>query len=633
MTDFRQFVPRHRFQPTLAFSPDGARIAYSSNESGQFDLWVTGLDGSARRLTGFADRAVRDIAWSPDGTRIAFTADRQGNEQHQVFLVAPGDGGDGAGDPEPVRLTDVDDRQHYLADGPWTPDGATLVYTGNDRDERCHDVLVHDLASGDVRRVEVPPGMWRASTLSPDGTRLLVLELRGNTDGDAHVLNLTAPEAGLRRVTVNDGPTTHWGGPWTADSTAFHDRTDGGGEFTRVRLVDTTNATNGTGGAATDVLAPEWDVEAFLTSRDGRTMVWAVNEGGVSRLHARRDGEPLTMPAMPDGVVQAITLSADGDRVALVLATPVRPSELAVVDLAAGEFRYLTDSRPPALTTGGNGAGGVEPELVSYPTHDGRDVPAWLYRPRGDGPFPFLLSVHGGPEAQERPIYAYAGLYQFLLANGVGVLAPNIRGSNGYGRAYQELIHRDWGGDELRDLEHAALYLRGRDDVDADRLAVFGGSFGGFAALSCVSRLPRYWAAGVSVVGPSNLVTVARSVPPSWRPMMAAWIGDPDTEADFLTSRSPVTYAGDIVAPLMIVQGANDPRVVKAESDQIVEALRARGVEVRYDVYEDEGHGFTKRENEITALGDIGAFLLGHLTPAGARTTPPRTASAAPSRP
>jgi dipeptidyl aminopeptidase/acylaminoacyl peptidase len=193
------------------------------------------------------------------------------------------------------------------------------------------------------------------------------------------------------------------------------------------------------------------------------------------------------------------------------------------------------------------------------------------------------------------------------------VLAPNVRGSTGYGTPYQRLILRDFGGAELGDFEAAAKYLRGLDWVDPERIGVFGGSFGGFATLSCLSRLPEYWACGVSIVGPSNLVTFARSVPPTWRPLIAAWVGDPDTEADFLMSRSPVTYAGAIQAPLFVIQGANDPRVVKAESDQIVEALRGRGVEVKYDVYEDEGHGFTKRENEAKAMGDTAEFLIAHL--------------------
>jgi dipeptidyl aminopeptidase/acylaminoacyl peptidase len=199
------------------------------------------------------------------------------------------------------------------------------------------------------------------------------------------------------------------------------------------------------------------------------------------------------------------------------------------------------------------------------------------------------------------------------LSRGIGVLATNIRGSTGYGTTYQKLIHHDWGGAELKDFEEAHGYLTGLDWVDPKRIGVFGASFGGFATLSCVSRLPDLWAAGVSIVGPSNLMTFASSVPPTWRRFMTEWVGDVETEQDFLRERSPITYADDITAPLFVIQGANDQRVVQAESDQIVEQLRNRGVEVRYDVYPDEGHGFAKRANESKALSDTAEFLIGYL--------------------
>src|SRR6266508_414178 len=356
---------------------------------------------------------------------------------------------------------------------------------------------------------------------------------------------------------------------------------------------------------------PGWDVEMAELSDDRRVLAWSVNVDGASRLYARdlTTGADLPVPELPAGWALGMSLSADGSRLAVLLSTGTRPLNIALADLRTGELRWLTDAQPVAAKAT------AEPALVRFPTHDGRDIPAWLYLPAGDGPHGVVLSIHGGPEAQERPAYNYAGLYQYLVANGVAVLAPNVRGSTGYGTTYQRLILRDFGGAELGDFEAAAKYLRGLDWVDPDRIGVFGGSYGGFATLSCLSRLPEYWACGVSIVGPSNLVTLARSVPPTWRPMMAAWVGDPDTEAEFLMSRSPVTYVDAIRAPLFVIQGANDPRVVKAESDQIVDALRARGVEVRYDVYEDEGHGFTKRENEVKALADVAEFLIAHLAP------------------
>jgi dipeptidyl aminopeptidase/acylaminoacyl peptidase len=241
----------------------------------------------------------------------------------------------------------------------------------------------------------------------------------------------------------------------------------------------------------------------------------------------------------------------------------------------------------------------VEPSAVFFESFDGRQIPAWLYRPNSEGKLPVLLSIHGGPEQQERTQYNYNGLYQYLLNRGIGILAPNIRGSTGYGLSYQKLIYRDWGGDELQDIEYAAKYLRSLDWADPDRIAVYGGSFGGFAALSAVTRLPEYWACAVDVVGPSNLVTFVQSVPPHWRPTIKSLVGDADEDREMLIERSPITYVDQIRAPLLVIQGAKDPRVVQAESDQMVERIRRNGGRVEYFVDENEGHGATRRENVI----------------------------------
>jgi dipeptidyl aminopeptidase/acylaminoacyl peptidase len=224
-----------------------------------------------------------------------------------------------------------------------------------------------------------------------------------------------------------------------------------------------------------------------------------------------------------------------------------------------------------------------------------------------------LLSVHGGPEHQARP--DYDPLHQCLLAAGIAILAPNIRGSSGYGHAWQTQIYRDWGGNDLNDLAAAHAWLTRQPWADPDKIAVFGASYGGFATLSCMTRLPGLWAAGVSVCGPSNLESLARSMPPDWAAMIAAMFGDPDDPADAadMRRRSPLTYASQIAAPLLVIQGANDPRVPQAESDQIIDAARANGADARYLVFDDEGHGFTSRGNDIKAKQMIVEFLTGQL--------------------
>jgi dipeptidyl aminopeptidase/acylaminoacyl peptidase len=278
-----------------------------------------------------------------------------------------------------------------------------------------------------------------------------------------------------------------------------------------------------------------------------------------------------------------------------------------VVETETGAGHAVTESRVGGLREDDL----VDVEGVSYPSFDGRDIPAWLYRPATSDRVPVVLAIHGGPEAQERPIYQ--PVYQYLLSRGIAVLATNIRGSTGYGKTYQRLVQRDWGGGDLQDWDHAVKWLKEQDWVDGDRIGVMGGSYGGFAVLSCVTRLPDHWAAAVDIFGPSNLVTFARAVPPTWKRMMKRFVGDPDEDAELLTERSPLTYIENVQAPLLVIQGATDPRVVKPESDQLVEKLRSLGRTVEYVVFDDEGHGFTKRPNELKAMRLSAEWLERHL--------------------
>jgi dipeptidyl aminopeptidase/acylaminoacyl peptidase len=299
--------------------------------------------------------------------------------------------------------------------------------------------------------------------------------------------------------------------------------------------------------------------------------------------------------------------------VALNWSTGMAPPEVYWIPLIRGRSRTLTQSMPGGVPDGPL----PSPKLVRFTSFDGRRIPAFYYLPkrRPRGKIPAVLSIHGGPETQERPGWIYWGMYAYLNACGIAVLAPNIRGSTGYGKTYQKLIHRDWGGGELKDLQAAAEWLRSRPEIDAERLGVFGGSFGGFATLSCVTRLPQYWKVGVDVFGPSNLLTFLKTVPPFWLRMMKDWLGDPETDADFLRERSPINHLDSVRADLLIIQGTNDPRVNKAESDQIVERLRALGRHVEYIVFPDEGHGFARTDNQLKAMGETVRFLKDRLQP------------------
>jgi dipeptidyl aminopeptidase/acylaminoacyl peptidase len=599
---FEQFFAVRRFSSVLAFTADSTNLLFSSNISGQFNLWSVPVEGGwPDQLTTFTDETVRGAGVSPTDGRIVLCADHDGDEFHQLYLID-------SGRDWPEKITDEPQVQHYVGSEAWSPDGTKFAYASNARTPTDMETWVRDLETGESRAVFGKemfsfPGPW-----SPDGTKLLAIEFRNNSDASVHLVDVEAGTS--RELTPHDDDGLFFPGAWAPDGSGFYLVTDEGSEFRGLAFYD----------LATDryewVEEPTQDVEDLKVSHDGRLLAWLVNDDGHARLRLRdlETGRDLPAPQLPDGARPHLTgdepplaLSPDGSRAALILSTPRRPPEAWVVDVESGAARPLTDSRVGGLREDDL----VDVELISFPSYDGRDIPAWLYRPPVDGKVPVVVSIHGGPEAQERPVYQ--PLYQYLLSRGIAVLATNIRGSTGYGKSYQRLIQRDWGGGDLQDWDHAVRWLREQDWVDADRLGVCGGSYGGFAVLTCVTRLPDYWAAAVDIFGPSNLVTFAKAVPPTWKRFIARFVGDPETEAEFLMERSPITYVENVKTPLLVIQGATDPRVVKGESDQMVEKLKSLGREVEYVVFDDEGHGFTKRTNELKAYGLTAEWLERHL--------------------
>ncbi|MGQ9910015.1 MAG: prolyl oligopeptidase family serine peptidase [Candidatus Flexifilum sp.] len=598
---FRQFAATRLYAEPCAYSPNGRQIAHVVNTTGQFNLWTAPTGGGmARQLTAFTDHTVRSLGWSPDGRQIVFTADQNADEFHQVYLI------DAAGG-WPQAITNAPQAQHHLGVQPFSPDGALLAYSANDRDPQHMEIILRERKTGATTRPFPNDGQFYAMSWSPDGRFLTAINVIGNTHVTMYLYDRLTGE--VRPVGEHTIPARSEPQEWDASGSGFYFLGDAEREFMALGYWELAT------GHSYWIAAPPQDIEAALVSRDGKKLLWLANQDGASVLKGRdlTTGEDLDLPALPYGQVDGWALRPDGARLALVIAQPTEANNLYELNLVPRRGRARFKALGQSMLGGIPARSLIVPQRVAYPTFDGRDIPAWLYRPRGDGPFPVVLSIHGGPQAQERPRYNYNGLYQYLLHRGIGILAPNIRGSTGYGKSYTRLIERDWGGADLKDIEHAALYLHGLDWVDASRIAIFGGSFGGFAVLSAITRLPDLWAAAVDLVGPSNLVTFVSSVPPHWKPLMKAWLGDPDDDRDFLLERSPITYVDRIRTPLLVIQGANDPRVVKAESDQMVERIRARGGAVQYYVDPQEGHGATRRENAVKWMELSAEFLVEHL--------------------
>jgi dipeptidyl aminopeptidase/acylaminoacyl peptidase len=595
---FEQFTSiRNYGLGAMSFSPDGKDLAYTVNTSGQINLWRQSTTGGlARQLTFYSERTVRAIAWAPSHRHIAFIADLHGDEFTHIYLILAHGG-------QPKQLTEGPQTKYSIGGSSWSPNGRYLAFCANDRDDHANiDVMVRDMKTGGIRRVLAGNAIYDFAGWSPNSEHILAVDYKSNTNQDMILLD---PRAGTHcLLTEHSGNVKYQPGPWATESAGFYFLSDESREFTGLAFYNLRDY------SWQWVETPKWDVEYVAGTLDGHYLAWVVNENGYSRLYIRNliTDKLIDLPRLPEGALINLTFSPNGEKLAMMWITPTHCAEIFVLDLKKCTLTQLTQSM----------LGGIDesklalPRLINYPAHDGRKIPAWLYKPRDASAtkkVPVILSIHGGPEAQERPLYAYSGLYQYCISRGIGVLAPNIRGSTGYGKTYQKLIYRDWGGAELKDIEHAAKYLLAQNWVDSSRLGVFGISFGGFATLSAISRLPDYWAAAVDIFGISNLLTFVQSVPPTWRRFMDEWVGNPEADREMLVGRSPLTYVNQIKAPIFIVQGAKDVRVVKAESDQIVERLLAHGVAVRYDVYEDEGHGFTKRENEIKVWHDTAEFF------------------------
>jgi dipeptidyl aminopeptidase/acylaminoacyl peptidase len=584
-------------------------LVFTADITGQSNLWhqsvgARGERGFSQPLTAFTSRSVRTIVPTPDGRSVFFTADEDGDEFCQIYRI-DGHGG------EPTAITADRKVRHFLSAGSLDATGRRLIYSDTGRNPSDVDVVLRDLARGTSVRPLAEGQSWYDAAWDPAGRRFSAMNVHSNTRIQTFVHDVS--KGTTVEVVPHENEAWVVAEAWTKDGRSLIVRTDLDREFKQLELVELSS------GRRKVLAAPNGEVENVVYSARSSTLVYSVNENGYSTLYAGRLGSRAhRISSLPRGCRAnliwgtPLALTPDGRAAAVNWETGTGPPEIRWFPLDGGRSSQLSESMVGGVPDGPLKA----PKAVRFRSFDGRNVPAFYYLPkrRPKGKMPAILYVHGGPESQSRPEWGFSGsLRAWLNAEGIAVLAPNIRGSTGYGKTYQKLIHHDWGGGELQDLKAAADWLRGRPEIDPARLGVYGGSFGGFATLSCVTRLPDYWKVGVDVFGPSNMLTFVRSVPPSWIRFMNQWVGNPDTEADFLRERSPITYIDQVRADLLIVQGANDPRVNKAESDQMVEKLRGIGRQVEYLVFEDEGHGFTRRTNELLAVQAISRFLVDHL--------------------
>ena len=581
---------RFACRSALALSPDGRTLAVVSDQgAGTYEAWtLPATGGSAQRAVTVSEHAVRSLCWSASGELLA-AADRGGTELHQLYVRHP----DG-----PVAAVSVDPAgkvQRLLSWNAASPDGRRVAFSSNARAATDMDIVVGDLDTGSERHLVTGAAWHVAGGWSPDGARLLVMRVLDNTNQELLMVDSRTGEA--RDITRHEDDVQHIPAGWLGDGRVL-EITDQDSEHLWLAALDPQNGRRDT------VDHPKWDVELAVSSADGRAQIWSVNEDGYSRLRWRQDGRKVQERDLR-GVCEDLVLSADGTRAAFARISATEPWQVWTLDVATGDARVALTS-----TFGVPSAELVEPELLRIPAADG-DIPCFVYRPHGArGPVPAVLYPHGGPEGQSRPAFAaHLTHLAAIVHRGMALVVPNIHGSTGYGRAWQVAIHKDWGGIDLRDLRAVSDWMTKQRDFDQKRLAVYGGSYGGFATLMCVTRIPELWRCAVDVFGVANLITMLESAQPNWRRFLARWIGDVERDREKLVERSPITHIENVRCPMLILQGENDPRVPKEESDQVVERLRGLGRRVEYVVYPGEGHGFTNRANAEDAYGRIVDFL------------------------
>ncbi len=631
----RYLTVRRAYGATLG-APDGLAFCYDATGVGQ--VWTLDEPGAWPEQRTFYDEPVSFVTASDERPEYVFGMDEGGNERTQLFRLDADDG-------RIVPLTDTPDAKHRW--GGFDSQGDRIAFASNRRDEAVFDVYVQgrDERGDEARLVHEGDGWLSLGGWSPDDDRLLVVESYSSFDQDVSVLDL---ETGERRsLTPGDGDVRYSSVQWGPDGEGIYCVTDRDADTLYLARLDAE-----TGELETVAEGDDWEIDGVAVHEDTGLIAYSRNVEGYTELSlgdltGPTTIDPIPMPALPGGIAGGVTVDPSGETMALSASGRAHNTNVYVLDVAALRALDVNNTEEgakaedatlvggPAVTAGvvdvdehGKAAttqwtrastAGIpretfrEPALVRYETVDGREIPAFFTLPADAqaDETPVIVDVHGGPESQRRP--SFAGLTQYFLSRGYAVFEPNVRGSTGYGRAYTHLDDVEKRMDSVQDLAAAHDWLAAQEAVDPDRIAIQGGSYGGFMVLAAMTSQPERWAAGVDVVGIANFVTFLENTGSWRRELREAEYGSLADDRDLLEEISPINHVAEIDAPLFVLHGANDPRVPVGEAEQIAEEAREQGVPVELLVFEDEGHGISKLENRIEAYTQVVAFLDDHV--------------------
>ena len=538
--------------------------------------------GMRRQITFFSEPvgsgSYPDTA---DATGFLFARDTGGDENYQVYLHDDASG----------KVTQITVPGTRNTDAVWSRDGRQVAWSVSSQENPIYEIWIADVANPDGRRkVFGQEGAWSVADWSPDGKTLLVGRYVSAAEGHVYLLDIASGQ--LTELNRQDGQKIAYGGAeFSPDGTSVYYASDEGREFqtlARYTIADGTKTL-----ISGDIA---WDIESFDLSTDGSAIAFSVNENGASRIYIRRtaDGADVPAPPLPPGEVGTLKFSADGSKLGFSLASAKSSSDAWSFDLATAQLTRWTESELGGL----NADSFVDPALFSYKSFDDRPIPAFIYKPKGAGPHPAVVYIHGGPEGQERP--GFAAVWQYWVNElGIAVIVPNVRGSSGYGKSYLDLDNGMKRKDSVADIGALLDWIAAQPDLNKDKVMVYGGSYGGYMVNAAMVDYGDRLAGGVSIVGISSFVTFLENTSGYRQDLRRVEYGDerdPQMRA-FMEEIAPLNNAAKINKPMFIIHGANDPRVPVGEAQQLFDKVKANGQSPWWLVANDEGHGFRKKTN------------------------------------
>lgn len=582
----------------LAFSPDEARLLFTSDASGVFNACEVCLsDRSQRQLTHSTTENVRSVSYFPHDRRILVSRDR-GNRENSVLCVLEPDGNE-------IVLTCGDEVQSFFHR--WSFDGHSFYLSTNERDQRLYDLYKINAHTFERRLIYRATEKFYCCAISLDEQYVLFVQSARKSDSDIFLYDVQSLE--MSCLTPHDGDVLNCLPVFNREGTAIYYITDEGSNFRYVRRLELTN------GESKCIERSSGDVAATFFSPGYRRRVTFCYDVATTRrvmkIHDEVTGAVFTLPGLSEQSITSAVIAKSERLMAFYVDGDRSPGNIYVYDFEQQSVVQLTESLNPEIDPEDL----VESEIVSFRSFDGLEIPCLLWRPQGSSEAhkaPALVWVHGGPGG--RMAKGYKGRIQYLVNHGYVVLGLNYRGSSGFGKDFFRADDRKHGREPLWDCVAAKNYLAGAGYVNPSSIGIIGASFGGYMALAALTFHGDEFAAGVNICGVSNLVSFARTLPRYWdAKRFYEKLGDPEKEEELLRSISPYFHAGEIKKPVMILQGATDPRCPREQSDAMVAAIRRHGGKVEYLVYDDEAHGFRKRKNAIHAYEAILNFLNRHL--------------------